>query len=41
VKKGETLYSISKQREITVQRLKDLNGLLGNIIEINQWLLFK
>jgi LysM repeat protein len=41
VQKGETLYSISKQHNITVQRLKDLNGLLENIIEIDQWLRFQ
>lgn len=36
VKKGETLYSISKKYKVTVQRLKDLNGLLSNTIEIDQ-----
>lgn len=41
VQKGETLYSISKQHNITVQRLKDLNGLLENTIEIEQWLRFE
>lgn len=41
VQKGETLYSISKQHNITVQRLKDLNGLLENTIEIDQWLRFE
>jgi LysM repeat protein len=41
VQKGETLYSISKQHNITVQRLKDLNGLLENIIEIDQRLRFE
>jgi|AntRauTorckE5430_2_1112549.scaffolds.fasta_scaffold01923_3 LysM repeat protein len=41
VQKGETLYGISKQHNITVQRLKDLNGILENTIEIDQWLRFK
>lgn len=41
VQKGETLYSISKQYNLTVQRLKDLNGLLSNDIEINQYIRYK
>lgn len=41
VQKGETLYSISKKYNVSVQRLKDLNGLLTNEIEINQYLRYK
>lgn len=36
VDRGETLYGIAKKYNVTVQRLKDLNGLLSNEIEINQ-----
>ncbi len=38
VEKGETLYSISKKYNVTVQRIKDLNGLFSNEIELNQQL---
>lgn len=41
VVKGETLYGISKKYNLPVQRLKDLNGLVENTIEINQWLKVK
>ncbi|MFK7950822.1 MAG: glucosaminidase domain-containing protein [Saprospiraceae bacterium] len=41
VQKGETLYRISKKYNISVERLKDLNGLLSNTIEINQQLRYK
>ncbi len=41
VVKGETLYSISKKYNLPVQRLKDLNGLIENTIEIDQWLKVK
>ena len=36
VKKGDTLYNISKRYGITVSELKSLNGLTDNIITINQ-----
>lgn len=36
VKKGDTLYNISKRYGITVAELKSLNGLTDNIIAINQ-----
>lgn len=41
VAKGETLYGISKKYNLPVQRLKDLNGLVENTIEIGQWLKVK
>ena len=36
VKKGDTLYNISKRYGISVVRLKELNNLTNNIISINQ-----
>jgi LysM repeat protein len=39
VKKGDTLYSISKKHNLTVQELKDFNGLKNNTIYIGQKLL--
>lgn len=33
VKRGETLYSISRQYDMTVGELKSLNGLRGNLIK--------
>ena len=36
VKKGDTLYNISKRYGISVARLKELNNLTNNIISINQ-----
>jgi LysM repeat protein len=36
VKKGDTLYNISKRYGISVERLKELNNLTDNIISINQ-----
>ena len=36
VKKGDTLYNISKRYGISVARLKELNNLTDNIISINQ-----
>ncbi|MFT5884284.1 MAG: membrane-bound lytic murein transglycosylase D [Arcticibacterium sp.] len=36
VKKGETLFSISQQYEITVNQLKQMNGLSNNTISIGQ-----
>lgn len=39
VKKGDTLYSISKKHKLTVQELKDYNGLKNNTIYIGQKLL--
>ena len=41
VKKGETLYSISKNYNISVAVLKKLNGLKDNIISVNQELRIK
>ena len=41
VKKGETLYGISRQYELSVSELKTLNNLSGNIIEIGQKLKVK
>ncbi|MFC0604806.1 muramidase family protein [Winogradskyella pulchriflava] len=36
VSKGDTLYSIAKKNGITVQQLKDLNGLTDNLIKVGQ-----
>ncbi|MFT9599953.1 LysM peptidoglycan-binding domain-containing protein [Mesobacillus sp.] len=39
VKKGDTLYSISKRYNLTVQELKDFNGLKNNTIYTGQKLM--
>ena len=39
VKKGDTLYSIAKKLGTTVEEIKNLNNLTGNILSINQSLL--
>jgi LysM repeat protein len=41
VSKGDTLYAIAKENGITVQRLKDLNGLTSNLIKVGQKLSLK
>lgn len=41
VQKGDTLYSISRRYNISVQRLKEVNGLTDNNISIGQDLLVK
>jgi len=41
VKKGDTLYSLSKQYGVTVQEIKDLNGLNSNRLDIGQKLKIK
>ncbi|MEJ6792869.1 MAG: LysM peptidoglycan-binding domain-containing protein [Lacinutrix sp.] len=41
VKKGDTLFSIAKQHNITVQELKTLNNLENNSISIGQELTIK
>mgnify|MGYP001103978090 FL=1 len=41
VKKGETLYSISRKYNVTVAELRKLNGLQDNTISINQQLKIK
>ncbi|MGA8853036.1 MAG: glucosaminidase domain-containing protein [Christiangramia sp.] len=41
VKKGETLYSISKQYNTSVEDIKKMNGLHGNTISIGQILSIK
>jgi LysM repeat protein len=41
VKKSETLYSISKQHHVTVEKLKQLNRLKSNEIHVGQKLKFK
>ena len=38
IKKGETLYSISRQYDMDVDQLKDLNGIKGNNIKVGQTL---
>ena len=40
VKKGETLYSISKLYEVEISELKKQNNLLTNEISINQKIIF-
>lgn len=41
VKKGDTLYSISRKFNVTVEELKGLNDLTDNVINIGQYLLVK
>lgn len=41
VKKGDTLYSISRKFNISVKSLKEINGLKDNIISVGQRLLTK
>lgn len=41
VKKGDTLYSLSKKFNTTVDKLKELNGLKSNTLSIGQKLLVK
>lgn len=41
VKKGETLYGISKDHNITVDKLKELNGLNSNVIGVGSKLRVK
>jgi len=41
VKKGDTLYSLSKKHNMTVDRLKWLNGLKSNTLEIGQKLVLQ
>ena len=36
VQKGDTLYSIAKKYELTINQLKSLNNLATNIIKTNQ-----
>ena len=36
VKKGESLYSIAKKHDLTVQKLKELNNLVLNNLSIGQ-----
>lgn len=36
IKKGDTLYSVARANGLSVQQLRDLNGLKGNTIEIGQ-----
>ena len=41
VKKGDTLYSISRRFNISVDRIKELNNLDSNILSVGQVLLLK
>ena len=41
VRKGDTLYSISKKHKLSVQELKDLNNLSSNTVSIDQELIVK
>jgi membrane-bound lytic murein transglycosylase D len=38
VRHGDSLYSIARRFNLSVERLKDLNGLTGNLIKPGQWL---
>ena len=40
VKKGETLYSISKLYDVEISELKKQNNLLTNELSINQKIIF-
>ena len=39
VEKGETLYSISKKYEVSIEKIKELNNITNNSISMlhNQW----
>ena len=41
VEKGDTLWSVSRKNNITVQELKELNNLTNNTISIGQVLKIK
>lgn len=41
VKKGDTLYSLSRKYNVTVQQIKDLNGLTTNNLELGDKLVIK
>ena len=41
VKKGETLYSLSKKFNISVQKLKELNNLSNTSLSIGQKIIYK
>jgi LysM repeat protein len=41
VKKGDTLYSLSRKFNTTVAKLKEINGLKSNILSVGQQLLTK
>ena len=41
VKKNDTLYSLAKRHGVTVNQLKTLNGLKGNVIYVGQKLIVK
>ena len=36
VEKGETLYSISKKYEVSIEKIKELNNITNNSISIGQ-----
>ena len=40
VEKGETLYSLSKKFDITIQRLKELNNLDDNTLSVGQRIIY-
>ncbi|NVK52971.1 MAG: glucosaminidase domain-containing protein [Flavobacteriaceae bacterium] len=41
VKKGDTLYFIARKNNISISKLKELNGLKSNIISVGQKLIIK
>ena len=41
VQSGDTLWSVAKRNNLTVQELKDLNNLTSNLLTIGQQLLIK
>ena len=40
VEKGETLYSLSKKFDITIQKLKELNNLDDNTLSVGQRIIY-
>ena len=41
VKSGDTLYSIARKFNISVDKIKELNNLLNNIISVGQLLIVR
>ena len=41
VEKGETLYSISKKYDISIEKIKELNNINNNAISIGQNILIE
>ena len=41
VKKGETLYSLSKKFDVTIEELKEWNNLFNNSLSIGQKIIYE